>query len=66
MPDFHRAPVLDAWDETPMLRGLRLRLPANLAERHVAPGQVLQLRPPGGEQPGWFALASPPAAGEDV
>ncbi|MHB8416561.1 MAG: ferredoxin reductase domain-containing protein [Myxococcales bacterium] len=63
-PRFHRTPVVEAWDETPSLRGLRLRLPPDLAERHVAPGQVVQIRPPGGEQPGFFALASPPAAGE--
>jgi NAD(P)H-flavin reductase len=62
-PLFLSVPVLEAWDETPHLRGLRLRLPPELASRHVAPGQVVQLREPGGEL-GFFALANPPSAGE--
>jgi NAD(P)H-flavin reductase len=62
-PIFFSVPVIEAWDETPMLRGLRLELSPELAIQHVAPGQVVQLRVPGGE-PGYFALASPPAAAE--
>ncbi len=62
-PTFFPVPVLEAWDETPMLRGLRLGLTPELAKQHVAPGQVVQLRAAGGE-PGYFALASPPAAAE--
>jgi NAD(P)H-flavin reductase len=42
---------------------VRVELTPDLASRHVAPGQVVQLRAPGGE-PGFFALASPPAAAE--
>lgn len=62
-PLFSPVPVLEAWDETPYLRGLRLRLPPELAALHVAPGQVVQLREPGGAL-GFFALANPPSAGD--
>jgi NAD(P)H-flavin reductase len=62
-PIFFPVPVVEAWDETPTLRGLRLRLHPDLAKQHVAPGQVVHVRVPGGE-PGIFALASPPSAGE--
>ncbi len=60
---FHAVPVLEAWDETPSLRGLRLRLAPDLVRQHVAPGQLLRVRPPEG-QAGYFAIGSPPAAGE--
>jgi len=62
-PTFFPVPVLEAWDETPTLRGLRLKLHPELAGQHVAAGQVVHVRVPGGE-PGIFALASPPSAAE--
>ncbi len=49
--------MLDAWDETPSLRGLRVEL-GEAAARHRAPGQVLKLRH--GTAEGYFALASAP------
>ncbi len=59
--EFAPASVLDAWDETPALRGVRLSLPP-LARGHSRPGQVVTLRAPGvGEA--FFALASAPAPG---
>jgi NAD(P)H-flavin reductase len=53
------ARVLEAWDETPAMRGLRLALPAALAGAHRRPGQVVKVRSTAGE--GYFALASAPA-----
>ncbi len=55
---YERAPVLDAWDETAMLRAIRLEL-GRLGENHRGPGQVVKVRTPAGE--GYFALASAPA-----
>ncbi len=49
--------MLDAWDETPELRGLRVDL-GEAAAHHRAPGQVVKLRH--GEAEGYFALASAP------
>ena len=54
------ARVVDAWDETPALRALRLELPAPLAARHERPGQVVKLHTPVGEA--YFALASAPSS----
>jgi NAD(P)H-flavin reductase len=55
---YPRARVLEAWDETPALRALRLQLAAAEAEQHRRPGQVVKVRTPEGE--GYFALASAP------
>ncbi len=55
---FEHVPVLDAWDETPTLRAVRLELGPSLAARHVLPGQVVKLHTAAGE--GYFALASAP------
>ncbi|HEY6106166.1 MAG TPA: oxidoreductase [Anaeromyxobacteraceae bacterium] len=58
-PSHHeRAPVLDAWDETAMLRAIRVDL-GGLGESHRVPGQVVKIRTSAGE--GYFALASAPA-----
>lgn len=56
---FARVPVLDAWDETAALRGVRLDLGTELARHHQRPGQVLKVRTPPGE--GYYALASAPS-----
>lgn len=58
-PSHHeRVPVLDAWDETAMLRAIRLDLGGQGAS-HQVPGQMVKIRTPAGE--GRFALASAPA-----
>ena len=57
-PLFFPVPIVEAWDETPHLRGLRLRLPAH---GEGPPGQVVQLRCLRGRA-GYFALASAPSA----
>jgi sulfhydrogenase subunit gamma (sulfur reductase) len=54
------ARVLQAWDETPAMRALRLELPQALARHHRLPGQVVKLRTAVGEA--YFALASAPSA----
>lgn len=59
--DFVPVPVLDAWDETPALRGVRVALPPALARVHERPGQVVKARTPAGEA--FFALASAPDPG---
>ncbi len=51
-------PVLDAWDETPAFRGVRLALPPALARAHARPGQIVKARTGAGEAS--FALASAP------
>lgn len=56
-----RVPVIQAWDETPHFRGVRVALPPAVAAAHVHPGQVVKIRTPAGE--GFFALASAPAPG---
>src|SRR5258706_9846127 len=61
-PLFVEVPVLDAWDETPTLRGLRLD-GGELGKHHRAPGQVVKLRARGGAH-GYFAIASAPT-GDD-
>ncbi len=53
-----RVPVLDAWDETAMLRAIRLAL-GDMGATHRMPGQVVEIRTPAGE--GHFALSSAPA-----
>src|SRR5581483_7909883 len=58
---FAAAAILDAWDETPSLRAIRLDLGGERAARYATPGQVLKLRSGGGES--YFALASGPRAG---
>jgi NAD(P)H-flavin reductase len=52
------AEVLEAWDETPAMRGVRIRLPGALAGAHRRPGQLVKLGTPAGES--YFALASAP------
>ena len=52
--------VLQAWDETPWMRGLRIDLGAARI-RHTQPGQVLKLHLPEGD--GFFALATAPGGG---
>ncbi len=59
--DHVRATILDAWDETPGLRGLRLALPAPAAQAHDRPGQVVKVRTASGEA--YFALANAPGPG---
>jgi NAD(P)H-flavin reductase len=60
--DYAPVPVLDAWDETPAFRGIRLALPPALAREHSRPGQVVKVRAAGvGE--GFFALATAPDPG---
>lgn len=57
---FTPVPVLDAWDETASLRGLRLALPPELAREHAWPGQVVKVRTDAGEA--FFALTTAPRA----
>jgi sulfhydrogenase subunit gamma (sulfur reductase) len=56
---FERVPVIDAGDESPTLRAIRVDL-GPLARAHVVPGQVVKVRAPSGEA--YFALASAPSA----
>jgi sulfhydrogenase subunit gamma (sulfur reductase) len=56
----HALSVERAWDETSVLRGLRLDAPVELRATHRRPGQYLKVRSDGRE--GHFALASPPGA----
>jgi NAD(P)H-flavin reductase len=58
------ATVAAAWDETPSLCGVRLRLPAALAPRHERPGQIVKVKVSPGE--GFFALASAPSGDGQV
>jgi NAD(P)H-flavin reductase len=51
--------VVEAWDETPALRAIRLELPLAFARAHARPGQVVKVATAHGE--GYFALASAPA-----
>jgi sulfhydrogenase subunit gamma (sulfur reductase) len=60
--DYAAVPVLDAWDETPAFRAIRLALPPALARAHVRPGQVVKIRARGTGE-GFFALASAPDPG---
>jgi sulfhydrogenase subunit gamma (sulfur reductase) len=53
------ARVLDACDETPTLRTIRLALPAEAARAHQRPGQVVKLHVPVGDA--YFAVASAPS-----
>jgi NAD(P)H-flavin reductase len=55
---YEAVPVLEAWDETPSLRAVRVAL-GPIAASHVAPGQVVKVRAPAGEA--YFALASAPS-----
>jgi NAD(P)H-flavin reductase len=54
-------PVLDAWDETPSFRGVRLALPPGHARAHQRPGQVVEARTAAGAA--FFALSSAPDPG---
>jgi NAD(P)H-flavin reductase len=56
------AKVLDAWDETPAFRGIRLQLPPAISREHGRPGQVVKVRGAGAGE-GFFALASAPDPG---
>ncbi|HET8539103.1 MAG TPA: oxidoreductase [Anaeromyxobacter sp.] len=60
--DYTPAPVIDAWDETPAFRGIRLALPQALAREHVRPGQVVKVHATGAGE-AFFALASAPDPG---
>ena len=51
--------VLDVWDETPALVGVRHEMPFSFARAHERPGQVVKIATAEGE--GYFALASAPA-----
>jgi ferredoxin-NADP reductase len=57
--EHHATPVTAAWDETPALRAIRLRLPAAAAAAHLRPGQVVKVRVAPGEA--YFALATAPS-----
>jgi NAD(P)H-flavin reductase len=59
--EYSPAPVIEAWDETRELRGIRLALPPELAQHHVRPGQVVKVRTAAGEA--FFALATAPDPG---
>ncbi len=59
--EYSPAPVVDAWDETRELRGIRLVLPPEVAQHHVRPGQVVKVRAGPGEA--FFALANAPDPG---
>jgi NAD(P)H-flavin reductase len=52
------AEVLEAWDETPAMRGVRVQLPPDLSGAHQRPGQMVRMGTPVGEA--YFALASAP------
>ena len=52
-----------AWDETPTLRGLRLRGPAELLQQYRTPGQYLELVHADAGS-GFFALAAAPRGAE--
>jgi NAD(P)H-flavin reductase len=56
--------VLDAWDETHALRGMRVALPPAFAAAHDRPGLIVKIRTPPGE--GFFALASAPDPSREV
>jgi len=55
---FERVPVLEAGDESPTLRAIRVDL-GPLARAHAVPGQVVKVRATSGEA--YFALASAPS-----
>jgi sulfhydrogenase subunit gamma (sulfur reductase) len=57
---YGQAQVLEAWDETPVMRAMRLLLPPPLAAAHTRPGQVVKVRTGAGEA--YLALASAPSA----
>jgi len=59
--EYARAAVIEAWNETASLRGIRLALPPGVAHLHDRPGQVVKLRTSSGE--GFFALATAPDPG---
>jgi sulfhydrogenase subunit gamma (sulfur reductase) len=54
-----QAHLMDAWDETPALRGLRFELPPPIARAHERPGQVVKLHTRVGDA--YFALATAPS-----
>jgi sulfhydrogenase subunit gamma (sulfur reductase) len=58
--EHHAMTVTAAWDETPVLRGVRLQLPPAVAGAHQRPGQVVKVKVPPGEA--YFALATAPSA----
>jgi len=55
---YQAVPVLEARDETPSLRAIRVAL-GPLSGSHGVPGQVVKVRAPAGEA--YFALASAPS-----
>lgn len=59
MNDFVATTVLDAWDETPALRAVRMELGGRRGT-HTGPGQVVRVRVEGAGD-GYFALSSAPA-----
>jgi NAD(P)H-flavin reductase len=56
----HAVSIARAWNETPLLRGLRLDAPEAMRATHRLPGQYLKVRSDGRE--GFLALASAPGA----
>jgi sulfhydrogenase subunit gamma (sulfur reductase) len=58
------ARVIDAWDETPCLRSVRLALPPDAARAHRRPGQVLKVHAGAGDA--YFAIASAPSPGGEI
>jgi NAD(P)H-flavin reductase len=54
--------VLEVWDETPGLRGVRLETDPAFLELHQHPGQLIQVQAPG-KKPGLYALANGPGSG---
>ena len=56
--EYRQVPVVDAWDESPQLRAVRVALPPDLERTHEWPGQVVKVRTTAGE--GFFALATAP------
>jgi NAD(P)H-flavin reductase len=59
-PIFLSRPVVDAWDETPSLRGVAVEL-GDFGPAHRVAGQVVRVRVESGT--GYFALANAPSGG---
>lgn len=59
--DAHLLPIVEAWDETAQLRGVRLGAPPSLRARYHSPGQYLEVQD--GSTRSYFALAAAPGDG---
>lgn len=57
---YHPARLEATWDETRLLRALRLRLAPEAAASYVRAGQFLKVRLPGEKEGAFFAIASGP------